>query len=133
MKSKWFLLLPIFMSLFSCSTALRVTSKECNGKLYLAKLKNSKLANLNRVSRIEEKNLTSFSFIGNAETVYLNDFLRKERVDCDKSQALTLTLKNTWSDVLLSLIPFMTRTTVKVSVAPVRTLKKKIKGKVRTN
>ena len=124
MKSRWFFLLPIVMCLCSCSSSLKVTSEDCSGKLYLAKLENSKLTRPNRVSNIEEKNLTSFSFIGNADTIYLGEFLRKKKVGCNNKKALTLTLKNTWSDVLLSLVPFITRTTIKVSIGPIKMMRK---------
>ena len=133
MKVRWFIFLPIILSLFSCSTSLKVTSGECNGRLYLAKLKGSKLSNLNKVKRIEEKKLTSFSFLGNADTIYLGELLRNKKMDCSKKKALSLTLKNTWSDVVLSLVPFITRTTVRVSIGPLRRIKKKLEGKVRTN
>ena len=63
----------------------------------------------------------------------MGDFLRSKNIDCDKKQALSLTLKNTWSDVVLSLVPFITRTTVRVSIGPLRKIKKKLEGKVRTN
>ena len=133
MKVRWFIFLPIILNLFSCSTSLKVTSEDCNGRLYLAKLKDSKLSNLNRVRRLEEKKLTSFSYLGNADTVYISEFLRRKKMDCNEKQALSLTLKNTWSDVILSLVPFITRTTVKFSIGPLRRLKKKLEGKVRTN
>ncbi|MEC7183302.1 MAG: hypothetical protein VXY34_05065 [Bdellovibrionota bacterium] len=126
MKVRWFIFQPIVLILFfSCSTSLRVTSEECSGRLYLAKLKGSKLSKLNRVSKLEEKKLTSFSFIGNTDTIYLGEFLRKKRMDCRKKQALSLTIKNTWSDVVLSLVPFINRTTVRVSIGPLRRIKKK--------
>ncbi len=134
MKFRWFIFLPIIPTLFSCSTSLKITSEECKGRLYLAKLKGSRLSSLNKVSRLEEKKLTSFSFIGNPDTIYLGDFLRSKNIDCDKKQALSLTLKNTWSDVIFSLVPFITRTTVRVSIGPLRRIKKKkLAGKIRTN
>ena len=134
MKVRWFIFQPIILILFfSCSTSLKVTSEECSGRLYLAKLKGSRLSKLNKVTKLEEKKLTSFSFIGNADTIYLGELLRKKRMDCSKKQALSLTLKNTWSDVFWSLVPFINRTTIRVSIGPLRRINKKLEGKVRTN
>jgi hypothetical protein len=109
------LIFAFMLSLTSCSSSLKINPGECGGEVVLGRyLEGSKLKN-KKDFIIEDKILTSFSFKGNSEVIYLDQFLKENEIDCSRVKSLSLLLKNTWSDVLISLIPFMTRSTLVVS------------------
>ena len=110
-----FLIFAFMLSLTSCSSSLKINPGECGGEVVLGSyLEGSKLKN-KKDFIIENKVLTSFSFKGNSEVIYLDQVLEENEINCSQIKSLSLLLKNSWSDVLISLIPFMTRSTLVVS------------------
>jgi hypothetical protein len=109
------LIFSLMLSLTSCSSSLKINPGECGGEVVLGSyLEGSKLKD-KRNFLIEDKILTSFSFKGNSEVIYLDQVLEENEINCSQIKSLSLLLKNSWSDVLISLIPFITRSTLVVS------------------
>lgn len=109
------LFLAFILSLTSCSSSLKINPGDCGGEVVLGSYREGSNFKTKKNFIIEDKILTSFSFKGNSEVIYLDQVLEENEINCSQVKSLSLLLKKSWSDVLISLIPFMTRSTLVVS------------------
>ena len=71
-----FLILTFILS--SCSTSLKVNSGVCEGKFFLGNFVESKDFKTKKNFQFEHKILSSFSYRGNAEVIYLDQVLETQ-------------------------------------------------------
>lgn len=108
-----FLILTFILS--SCSTSLKVNPGVCEGKVFLGNFVESKDFKTKKNFQFEHKILSSFSYRGNAEVIYLDQVLEDKNIDCSSVKFLGLSLRNTWVDATVSLVPFITKSTLIIS------------------
>ena len=101
--------------LYSCSTSLKINPGVCAGKIFLGNFVESKGFKTKKNFQFEYKILSSFSYRGNAEVIHLDQVLKDKNIDCSSVNFLGLSLRNTWVDATVSLVPFITKSTLVIS------------------